>query len=57
MPAKELLSIGAAIVCSLYISLFPVLIVGCVRQLIQGWRLTGQTDPAATECPAPDWAA
>ncbi len=56
MTAKNLLVIGAALACSLYISLFPLLVVTCIRELIQGWRVTARTEATAA-CPAPDPSA
>jgi|GEM_PF-2612746 len=41
MTLKDLLVCGAALTCSLYISLFPLLVVSCIRELLQGWRAAG----------------
>jgi len=56
MTAKNVLVIAAALTCSLYISLFPLLVVSCIRELIQGWRATARTEATAA-CPAPDPSA
>lgn len=47
MTPKELLIAGAALTCTLYISLFPLVIARCVQELIQGWRVTARRGPAS----------
>ena len=47
MTASNLLTVGAALTCGLYISLFPLVIARCVQELIQGWRAKARQDPAA----------